>query len=350
MWQGQRLGVYVKCLGSRDEGTEQWPLNTRKSRVTCGNASPRGSTPPGTQLPLMRDIAAAHGVSDITVRKAYALLTREGLVESRRSIRGFREGTPRPRAAHGPRAAGRTGRAGLLLRAGGPALAGAPVAGRREDQDHRGLHAGRRGRDPRRRDRHPADHAETSGRGPWPGGPPAARRFMDRPVGDRRGSFAPRRYRARRDVRPGRGVGRPSTDLARGSVGSDALARRGRGPEDAYGRSPPAPRRARHPASIRRRRRGTEGRRGPGHSDERGAVRRRLPAAPGRVRRLAGPARNQRLLPGPSVRLTTSIPSSPPCPLDPGPHPRCGPWSSRDPTRSASLPRALPAAAGTGVP
>ncbi|MFI2215134.1 GntR family transcriptional regulator [Streptomyces sp. NPDC020141] len=43
-----------------------------------------GEYPPGTQLPLMRDIAATHGVSDITVRKAYALLTREGLVESRR--------------------------------------------------------------------------------------------------------------------------------------------------------------------------------------------------------------------------------------------------------------------------
>ncbi|MFF5938996.1 GntR family transcriptional regulator [Streptomyces sp. NPDC012508] len=39
---------------------------------------------PGTALPLMRDIAAEYGVSDITVRKAYGLLTREGLIESRR--------------------------------------------------------------------------------------------------------------------------------------------------------------------------------------------------------------------------------------------------------------------------
>ncbi|WP_055526621.1 GntR family transcriptional regulator [Streptomyces graminilatus] len=43
-----------------------------------------GEYGPGSQLPMMRDIAASYGVSDITVRKAYALLTREGLVESRR--------------------------------------------------------------------------------------------------------------------------------------------------------------------------------------------------------------------------------------------------------------------------
>lgn len=42
-----------------------------------------GEFPQGTALPLMRDIAAHYGVSDITVRKAYALLTREGLLESR---------------------------------------------------------------------------------------------------------------------------------------------------------------------------------------------------------------------------------------------------------------------------
>jgi GntR family transcriptional regulator len=39
---------------------------------------------PGTALPLMRDIGAEYNVSDITVRKALAVLTREGLVESRR--------------------------------------------------------------------------------------------------------------------------------------------------------------------------------------------------------------------------------------------------------------------------
>ncbi|MCD9904691.1 GntR family transcriptional regulator [Streptomyces sp. MT29] len=43
-----------------------------------------GEYPPGSALPLMRDIGAAFEVSDITVRKALAVLTREGLVESRR--------------------------------------------------------------------------------------------------------------------------------------------------------------------------------------------------------------------------------------------------------------------------
>ncbi|MFD9081661.1 GntR family transcriptional regulator [Streptomyces erythrochromogenes] len=39
---------------------------------------------PGATLPLMRDVAEEYGVSDITVRKAYGLLRREGLIESRR--------------------------------------------------------------------------------------------------------------------------------------------------------------------------------------------------------------------------------------------------------------------------
>ncbi|MGW8768371.1 GntR family transcriptional regulator [Streptomyces sp. NPDC055815] len=43
-----------------------------------------GEYAPGTALPLMRAIAVQYGVSDITVRKAYGLLTREGLIESRR--------------------------------------------------------------------------------------------------------------------------------------------------------------------------------------------------------------------------------------------------------------------------
>ncbi|WP_031152993.1 GntR family transcriptional regulator [Streptomyces erythrochromogenes] len=43
-----------------------------------------GEYMPGATLPLMRDVAEEYGVSDITVRKAYGLLRREGLIESRR--------------------------------------------------------------------------------------------------------------------------------------------------------------------------------------------------------------------------------------------------------------------------
>ncbi|MFC1436045.1 GntR family transcriptional regulator [Streptacidiphilus sp. N1-3] len=42
-----------------------------------------GSYAPDTAMPRMRDVAAEYGVSDITVRKAYELLTREGLLEGR---------------------------------------------------------------------------------------------------------------------------------------------------------------------------------------------------------------------------------------------------------------------------
>ncbi|MFF4484699.1 GntR family transcriptional regulator [Streptomyces sp. NPDC001520] len=42
-----------------------------------------GEYQPDAALPLMRDVAAEYGVSDITVRKAYGLLKREGLLESR---------------------------------------------------------------------------------------------------------------------------------------------------------------------------------------------------------------------------------------------------------------------------
>ncbi|MGW2672519.1 GntR family transcriptional regulator [Streptomyces sp. NPDC001272] len=42
-----------------------------------------GEYPPGTALPLMRDLADQYGVSDITMRRAYGLLTSEGLIESR---------------------------------------------------------------------------------------------------------------------------------------------------------------------------------------------------------------------------------------------------------------------------
>ncbi|KAK1176707.1 GntR family transcriptional regulator [Streptomyces sp. NBS 14/10] len=49
-----------------------------RERITAG------TLPPGEPLPLMRDIAAEYGVSDITVRKAMSVLKREGLIESRR--------------------------------------------------------------------------------------------------------------------------------------------------------------------------------------------------------------------------------------------------------------------------
>ncbi|MER6366717.1 GntR family transcriptional regulator [Kitasatospora sp. NPDC001527] len=42
-----------------------------------------GTYPPGTALPIMREIAAEWGVSDITVRKSVGLLAAEGLVEGR---------------------------------------------------------------------------------------------------------------------------------------------------------------------------------------------------------------------------------------------------------------------------
>jgi GntR family transcriptional regulator len=42
-----------------------------------------GEYQPGDALPIMRETAAAYDVSDITVRKAYALLVREGLAETR---------------------------------------------------------------------------------------------------------------------------------------------------------------------------------------------------------------------------------------------------------------------------
>ncbi|MFD7868097.1 GntR family transcriptional regulator [Streptomyces sp. NPDC059783] len=49
-----------------------------RERITSGEYLP------GTALPLMRDVAAQYGVSDITVRRAWQMLTREGLIESRR--------------------------------------------------------------------------------------------------------------------------------------------------------------------------------------------------------------------------------------------------------------------------
>lgn len=49
-----------------------------RERITSGEYLP------GTALPLMRDVAAQYDVSDITVRRAWQMLTREGLIESRR--------------------------------------------------------------------------------------------------------------------------------------------------------------------------------------------------------------------------------------------------------------------------
>lgn len=49
-----------------------------RERIASGDLSP------GSALPLMRDIATQYEVSDITVRKAWGMLKREGLIESRR--------------------------------------------------------------------------------------------------------------------------------------------------------------------------------------------------------------------------------------------------------------------------
>ncbi|MDL4771790.1 MULTISPECIES: GntR family transcriptional regulator [Thermomonosporaceae] len=43
-----------------------------------------GSLAPGTRLPTIRELCAAHGVSEIVIRRAVALLRGEGLVETRR--------------------------------------------------------------------------------------------------------------------------------------------------------------------------------------------------------------------------------------------------------------------------
>ncbi|MBT2611430.1 GntR family transcriptional regulator [Streptomyces sp. ISL-87] len=50
-----------------------------RERITAGV-----EFPPGSALPLMRDVAEQYACSDITVRKAYGMLVREGLIESRR--------------------------------------------------------------------------------------------------------------------------------------------------------------------------------------------------------------------------------------------------------------------------
>ncbi|MFT3719653.1 GntR family transcriptional regulator [Pseudorhodoferax sp.] len=42
--------------------------------------------PPGTQLPSVREVAAAHAVNPMTVSKAYALLQEQGVLERRRGV------------------------------------------------------------------------------------------------------------------------------------------------------------------------------------------------------------------------------------------------------------------------
>lgn len=43
-----------------------------------------GACPPGTRLPSVREVAAAHAINPMTVSKAYALLEAQGLLERHR--------------------------------------------------------------------------------------------------------------------------------------------------------------------------------------------------------------------------------------------------------------------------
>ncbi|QGW76840.1 GntR family transcriptional regulator [Pseudomonas alkylphenolica] len=43
-----------------------------------------GTCPPGTRLPSVREVAAAHAINPMTVSKAYALLEAQGLLERQR--------------------------------------------------------------------------------------------------------------------------------------------------------------------------------------------------------------------------------------------------------------------------
>ncbi|MEG1041423.1 MAG: GntR family transcriptional regulator [Pseudomonas sp.] len=43
-----------------------------------------GACPPGTRLPSVREVAAAHAINPMTVSKAYALLEAQGLLERQR--------------------------------------------------------------------------------------------------------------------------------------------------------------------------------------------------------------------------------------------------------------------------
>lgn len=43
-----------------------------------------GACPPGTRLPSVREVAAAHAINPMTVSKAYALLEAQGMLERQR--------------------------------------------------------------------------------------------------------------------------------------------------------------------------------------------------------------------------------------------------------------------------
>jgi GntR family transcriptional regulator len=71
--------AYTLNPGRRSRVTAQYKIiaSDLRERIATGEYQA------GDALPLMRDTAAAYGVSDITVRKAYMLLIREGLLETR---------------------------------------------------------------------------------------------------------------------------------------------------------------------------------------------------------------------------------------------------------------------------
>ena len=53
-----------------------------RNEIVCGIAA--GELPPGTQLPLLRNLDASLGVNMMTVSKAYALLKQEGYLQTDR--------------------------------------------------------------------------------------------------------------------------------------------------------------------------------------------------------------------------------------------------------------------------
>lgn len=66
------------------------------SRMVTG-----GQYPPGTRMPSVRDVAAAHTVNPMTVSKAYALLEAQGFLERQRGkamVVADRGGLARPMA------------------------------------------------------------------------------------------------------------------------------------------------------------------------------------------------------------------------------------------------------------
>ena len=69
-----------------DETTKEAKVTARYEQIArdLREQIVSGEFPPGSALPLMRDMGASYKVSDITMHKALAVLIREGLVESRR--------------------------------------------------------------------------------------------------------------------------------------------------------------------------------------------------------------------------------------------------------------------------